>query len=300
MSSDAVLADIGTIAYGCWRFAGTDVAAGRTKIETAVDCGMTLIDTADIYGYDGSGPAADPSTGFGAAEELLGHVLAGTPGLRDRMVLATKGGIFPPVPYDSSSAHLRTACEASLRRLQVETIDLYQIHRPDLLADPQDVAVTLDDLVTSGKVRALGVSNFTVAQTRALQAFLTTPLASTQPQFSPAALDPITDGTFDLAMETSLVALAWSPLGGGRLTGDPTEERAAAVAGVCDRLAGEFDVGRTAILLAWAMRHPAGVVPIIGTQQPDRIRECASAVDIELTPDQWYEILVAARGEPMP
>jgi len=295
---DGVLDDIGPIAYGCWRFAGTDVATARGKIETALDVGMTLIDTADIYGYDGSAPA--PGGGFGAAEDLLGLVLAATPGLRDRMVLATKGGITPPVPYDSSPDHLRRACEASLRRLQVDTIDLYQIHRPDLLAHPADVAGALDGLVASGKVRAIGVSNFTVAQTRALQVHLDTPLASTQPEFSPLALEPIADGTFDLAMEAGLVALAWSPLAGGRLGDRPDDERSRAVADVCDRLASEQGVSRSAILLAWAIRHPAGVVPIAGTQQPGRIRECARANDVELTANQWYEILVAGRGEPMP
>jgi len=295
---NGVLADIGPIAYGCWRFAGTDVATGRAKIETALDCGMTLIDTADIYGYEGSAPA--PGGGFGTAEELLGRVLAETPGLRGQMVLATKGGITPPVPYDSSPDFLRSACEASLRRLQVETIDLYQIHRPDLLAHPADMAGVLDELVASGKVRALGVSNFTVAQTRALQSYLEAPLAATQPEFSPLALDAITDGTFDHAMEHGLLALAWSPLAGGRLGGDPSHERARAVTNVCDRLAAEFGVSRSAILLAWAMRHPAGVVPIIGTQQPDRIRAGARATEVDIDPSQWYEILVAGRGEPMP
>ena len=292
------LGEIGRIAYGCWRFAGTDVATARGKIETALAAGMNLIDTADIYGYDGSAPA--PGGGFGDAEELLGRVLDATPGLRDRMVLATKGGITPPVPYDSSPGYLRDACDASLRRLRTDVIDLYQIHRPDLLAHPAEVGATLDDLVTSGKVRAIGVSNFTAAQTRALQAHLDTPLVSTQPEFSPLALDAITDGTLDHAMETGLVPLAWSPLAGGRLAGEPSDERARAVAEVCDRSAGEFAVTRSAILLAWAIRHPAGVVPIIGTQQLDRIRECARALDVELTSSQWYEILVAGRGEPMP
>ncbi len=214
---DGVLDDIGPIAYGCWRFAGTDVATAREKIETALEVGMTLIDTADIYGYDGSAPA--PGGGFGDAEELLGQVLAATPGMRARMVLTSKCGITPPTPYDSSPTYLRRACEASLRRLQVDTIDLYQIHRPDLLAHPAEVAGALDELVASGTVRAIGVSNFTVAQTRALQAHLDTPLVCTQPEFSPLALDPITDGTFDLAMETGLVPLAWSPLAGGWLSG---------------------------------------------------------------------------------
>jgi predicted oxidoreductase len=298
VTSDGLLGGIGPIAYGCWRFAGTDVATARAKIETALDVGMTLIDTADIYGYDGSAPA--PGGGFGAAEELLGRVLGETPGLRDRMVLATKGGITPPVPYDSSPTYLRDACEASLRRLGVETIDLYQIHRPDLLAHPAEVAAALDELVASGKVRAIGVSNHTVAQTRALQAHLETTLVSTQPEFSPLALDPIVDGTFDHAMETGLVPLAWSPLAGGRLAGEPDDERPRAIADVCDQLADEHGVSRSAILLAWAIRHPAGVVPILGTQQIERIRECARATDVDLTADQWYEILVAGRGEPMP
>ena len=292
------LGEIGRIAYGCWRFAGTDVATARTKIETALELGMNLIDTADIYGYDGTAPA--PRGGFGDAEELLGRVLADTPGLRDRMVLATKGGITPPAPYDSSPGYLRDACDASLRRLQTDVIDLYQIHRPDLLANPADVAGALDELVAAGKVRTIGVSNFTVAQTRALQAHLDTPLATTQPEFSPLALDPLTDGTLDLAMEAGRTALAWSPLAGGRLAGEPTENRAHDVAATCDRLADEFAVSRSAILLAWVMRHPAGVVPIVGTQQPERIRECARATEVELTQSQWYEILVAGRGEPMP
>ena len=300
VTTDGVLGDIGPIAYGCWRFAGTDVAAAREKIETALECGMTLIDTADIYGYDGSEPA--PGGGFGATEELLGRVLAATPGSRERMVLATKGGITPPVPYDSSANYLRAACEASLRRLRCETLDLYQIHRPDLLAHPEDVAQVLDELVTSGKVRAVGVSNHTVAQTRALQTWLWTTLASSQPEFSPLALDPLTDGTLDLCMEAGMVPLAWSPLGGGRLGGDvdPTDVRAVDVARVCDRIAADQGVTRSAILLAWVMRHPAGIVPIIGTQRIDRIRECARATDVELTADQWYEILVAGRSEPMP
>jgi predicted oxidoreductase len=296
------LADIGPLAYGCWRFAGTDVATARAKIETALECGMTVIDTADIYGYHGAVPATDAGSGFGEAETLLGKVLADAPELREQMVLATKGGICPPTPYDSSADRLRAACDDSLRRLGVDAIDLYQIHRPDLLSHPAEVAEVLDDLVESGKVLAVGVSNHTVAQTRALQFHLNTPLATTQPEFSPLVLDPITDGTLDLGMETDLVPLAWSPLAGGRLAGtpDPADPRAVAVAAVCDRIALEQGVARTAVILAWVMRHPAGVIPIVGTQQLDRIRECSRAIEVVLDAAQWYEILVAARGEPMP
>ena len=284
--------EVGPIAYGCWRFAGSTTAEARDKIETALACGMTLIDTADIYGWE--------APGFGAAEELLGAVLAEAPALRDRMILATKGGIFPPVPYDSSPDYLRQAVDASRFRLGVDVIDLYQIHRPDLLAHPEEVAEVLSTMRDAGIIREVGVSNHTTAQTRALQSFLEFPIVTSQPEFSPVSLDPLVDGTFDLCMEYGMVPLAWSPLGGGRLTGSVSGKREAAVAAVCDRVAADHGVTRAAVLLAWVMHHPAGIVPIIGTQQVDRIEDCARAVDVGLSRQQWYEILVAARGEPMP
>ncbi len=282
----------GPIGYGCWRFAGSDLDAAVDKIETALEAGMTLIDTADVYGYE--------TPGFGAAEELLGDVLAEVPGLRDRMVLATKGGIFPPLPYDSSGDYLVQACEASLNRLRVDTIDLYQIHRPDLLTHPQEVAETLMGLRSAGKIREIGVSNHTTSQTQALQGYLDAPIVTTQPEFSPLKLDPLVDGTLDQAMEWGMVPLAWSPLAQGRLMGQPSGRRALAVAEVCDRIAEEQDVTRAAVALSWLMHHPSGVVPIVGTQRIERIKECARATEVGLSRQQWYEILVAARGEPMP
>ena len=133
-------------------------------------------------------------------------MLARAPGLRDRMVLATKGGIVPPVPYDSSPAALRAACEASLRRLQVDVIDLYQVHRPDLFAHPADVAETLLALRSEGKIRAIGVSNHTAAQHRALEAHLGEPLATSQPELSVAHLEPVRDGVLDHCMATGVGA----------------------------------------------------------------------------------------------
>ena len=292
---------IGPIAYGCWRFAGGTLEESELKIRTALDCGMNLIDTADIYGYDGSEPA--PRGGFGAAEELLGRVLSAEPSLREEIVLATKGGITPPVPYDSGAGYLRAACEASLRRLGVDHVELYQVHRPDLLAHPAEVAGVLDDLVREGKVLSVGVSNYSVAQTTALEAHLEAPLVSTQPQFSALCLDPLTDGTLDHCMKRSVLPLAWSPLGGGRLlggAGPDDDERTVRVAAVCDRIAAERGTTRAAVLLAWVMAHPARCVPIIGTQDPERIRSCARAVEVELSRSEWYEVLVASRGEAMP
>jgi predicted oxidoreductase len=285
---------VGRIAFGCWRFAGTTIATAQAKLETALDAGMTLVDTADIYGFDGD-------AGFGDAEWLLGQVLDAAPHLRDRMVLATKGGIRPPVPYDQGADYLVWACEASLRRLKVDHVDLYQVHRPDLLTHPAELAATLDGLVERGLTRHVGVSNFTVAQTEALMAHLRNPLVTTQPQFSPVHLDPLTDGTLDLCMRGDLAPLAWSPLGGGRLAADPpADPRAARVVEVLDRLAEREGVARPTVALAWLLAHPAGVVPIIGTQRSERIRELAAAVTVRLDRTDWYRVLTAARGERLP
>lgn len=289
---------VGTIAYGCWRFAGTGTTEAKRKIEVALSVGMTLIDTADIYGF---GEAA----GFGGAEELLGQVLRETPGLRKQMVLATKGGITPPTPYNSSHTYLTEACKTSLKRLNTDIIDLYQIHRPDLLAPMPETARALNDLVSGGHIRAIGVSNFTVSQTRALQAHLDHPIVSTQPEFSAWAQDPITDGTLDWASETDAATLAWSPLAGGSLaTGQAPENadpsRFTAVIETLDRLAQTHNASRSDIAIAFTLQHPARVIPIIGTQRTDRIESAAATVDLKLSRRDWYDIVEAYRGTPMP
>ena len=287
---------VGPIAYGCWRFAGTSAAEAQAKIETALEAGFDLIDTADIYGVGGPG--------FGAAEALLGDVFRTTPTLRARMVLATKGGIQLGKPYDSSAAYLMEACEASLRRLNVDHVDLYQIHRPDLLAPFHEAADALTRLRDQGKIRKAGVSNFTASQTRALQAHLDFPLASVQPEFSAWTLDPVTDGVFDLAQETGMASLAWSPLAGGRLAAveppDAGDKRFQAVLGVLDRLAETYDASRSDIALAFVLKHPANVIPIIGTQSIERIRASAKALGVPLASRDWYDVVEARRSAPMP
>lgn len=283
---------VSPIAWGMWRFGHAGITGGRTLIEAALAAGVTLFDTADIYGFDGVG-------GFGDAEALLGHIFAEAPQLRGKMVLATKGGITPPVPYDSGPAYLMAALDSSLRRLQTDSVDLYQIHRPDILAHPQEVARTLEDMVSSGKVRAVGVSNYTVPQHRALAAFLSIPLASTQPEFSPLALDPIEGGLLDLAMERDIAVLAWSPLGGGRI-GDPRDERSRAVAAALDVVANAAGISRAAAAYGWIMAHPARVIPIVGTQNVERIAEIPDAFKCRWTRQLWYDVLVAARGEKLP
>ena len=283
---------VGPIAWGMWRFGNASVAEGRALVEAALAAGMNLLDTADIYGFDGQ-------NGFGDAESLLGQVLAESPALRDRMVLATKGGITPPVPYDQSRDYMMAALDNSLRRLGTDHIDLYQVHRPDILTHPEELARTLDEMVASGKVRAVGISNFTLSHTRALAHFMQAPLASIQPEFSPLHLDPMIDGTFDEAMTHDIALLAWSPLGGGRL-GNPQDARAMAVAEALDSVAAKFGVSRAAATYSWIMAHPARVIPIIGSQRAERIAEANDAYKIRWTRQDWYDVLVAARGERLP
>ena len=285
---------VSPIAWGMWRLAenGRSAADAARLVQAALDAGITFLDTADIYGFDGSG-------GFGDAEALLGEVLAAEPGLRQRMVLASKGGIMPPLPYDQSAGYLRSAIDASLRRLQTDCIDLWQVHRPDILAHPQDVARVLDDAVAGGKIRALGVSNFTPWQTAALNQFLDNKLVSTQPEISPLRIDCFENGELDQAMMLGLTPLAWSPLGGGRLA-NPQSERDRAVAAVLDRVAATRGVSRTVAAYSWLMAHPAGIVPIIGSQQAERIAEGAAATAVPWTREDWYAVLVAARGVPLP
>ena len=284
---------VSPLAWGMWRFRGTDVAAAARLVHAALDAGITLFDTADIYGPDND-------EAFGAAETLLGAVFAREPGLRHRIVLATKGGIAMGVPYDSSDAYLTAACEASLRRLGTDRVELYQIHRPDSLTHPADLAATLDRLRQSGKIAEAGVSNYSAAQTRALAAHLPFKLASIQPQFSAAAIHPLSDGVLDLAMELGLAVLAWSPLGGGALGGAGEGARGKSVVAILDRIAARDGVPRSAVAYAWIMAHPARPIPIVGSQQPARIAKAARALDVKLTRAEWYEILTAARGESLP
>jgi predicted oxidoreductase len=286
--------EVSPIAWGMWRLAegGRTAAEAARLVHAALDAGINFLDTADIYGFDGSG-------GFGDAEALLGEVLAAEPGLRARMVLASKGGIIPPLPYDQSAGYLSAALDKSLARMQTDCIDLYQIHRPDILAHPQEVARVLDDAVAAGKIRTIGASNSTMPQIAALNHFLGHKLVATQPEISPLRITCFENGELDQAMMLGLTPLAWSPLGGGRLVA-PKSERDKAVAAELDRIAARHGISRSVAAYSWLMAHPAGIVPIIGSQQPERIAEGAAALKVQWNRTDWYAVLVAARGENLP
>ena len=276
------------------------------RLETAVDCGMTLVHAVDAWGFDrfgedpGDGEAASTAfPGFGAAEEMLGQVFREVPDLRERVLLSTTGGLFPPLPYDTSAEYLRQACDASLYRLGVDVIDLYQVQQPDLLTHPAEVAEVLTELRTSGKVREVGVCNHTRSQIETLQSFLDFPIVAMQVRLNPAMPGALSDGTLDLAMELGMLPLASSPLAAGALC-EPSTKKEHAIAAVCDRIAAEQGVTRAAVVLAWSMHHPAGVVPVVVASTTEHLRACAAAEEVGLSRQQWYEILAAGRGQPLP
>jgi predicted oxidoreductase len=299
------------LAYGCWRVAGSwdpaevtaeSRAGGRRAILAAYEAGYTLFDNADIYCA-------------GEAERVFGDVLKEVSGMRERVVIATKCGIRPagtprpesPPRYDFSAEHIVYACEQSLKRLQVQTIDLLMLHRPDYLADPQEVAKAFTQLQAAGKVRYFGLSNFRTSLVTALQVACPMPLIVHQVEISLARLEAFTDGTLDQCLIESLTPQAWSPLAAGLIGGGATRllpsqraYRPEQFLPALDEVAKSRGVSRTAIALAWLLKHPAKIQPIVGSTNPERIRDAIKADEIDLSRDEWYRLLIAARGEPLP
>jgi predicted oxidoreductase len=301
------------LAYGCWRICGTwdpkevtpeREAAGKRAVAAAYEAGYTLFDHADIYCR-------------GECESLFGKVLREVRGMRQRVLVATKCGIRfagepgpdSPQRYDFSPEHIIASCEGSLRRLGVETIDLYQLHRPDYLMDPPAVAAAFDSLRSQGKVRAFGVSNFSPSQLTALQSACPFPLVVNQVEIHLGRLDPFADGTLDQCLAETITPLAWSPLGGGLVTpegsdnyGTPKRPREGVLPliALLERTAAAYGATPALVALAWLLKHPSGIIPIVGSVTPERIREATRAVDLDLSRDDWYRLLIAARGEPLP
>jgi predicted oxidoreductase len=286
------------IAYGCWRLAGSeggprlDEADGLRAVHAAFDAGYTLFDHADIYGR-------------GECERIFGRALREASGMRQRIVIATKCGICPPWDgrthcYDSSSAHIIASVEGSLGRLEVDFVDLLMIHRPDYLGDPVEIATAFARLRAHGKVREFGVSNFRPSQLAALQKACAMPLIVNQVEVSLAALGCFDDGTLDQCIAEGITPMAWSPLAKGSLLAPTDDEPGQWLRTTIQSLAVEKGATSAAIALAWLLRHPSRMIPVIGSMDPVRIREATRADSIELTHEEWYCLLVAARGKPLP
>lgn len=277
-------------------------AAGVAAHLAAYECGYTLFDSADIYCH-------------GVCEEILGQFLREHPSARKDLVIATKCGIrfdkdnAPTAPhrYDFSKEHILWSAEQSLKRMGIETIDLYQLHRPDVLMNPPEIAEAFASLHKSGKVRYFGVSNFLPSQFSALQAHLKDTLIVNQVEIHLGRLACFEDGTLDQCIEKNITPLAWSPLAGGWLgTGreprnnDPKHPHKRWILKVLDDIAAELGISRTVAAVAWLMKHPSKIIPIIGSNNPANIRDCAKADDVEMSREQWYRLFLAARGVALP
>ncbi len=295
------------IALGCMGLTGTwnpaDMNAEREKraitaFEAALEAGITFFDHADIYGG-------------GSCEEVFKKCLEAVPGSRERIQIATKGTIGGGM-YNASEDNLNACIERSLRRMGIEHIDLYQVHRPDPFTHPRETARVLDNALKSGKIGAIGVSNYYPEQVRALQTYLEAPIVSNQIAISLERLDPIYegwdigngtvgDGTLDQCMALEMTPLAYSPLGGGKLArGEANTPKQKWMQKTLSEIAEKTSHTPVQVALSWLMSHPSEIVPLVGSANPKHIHEAAGAADLRLTREDWYALWTAAWGRNVP
>jgi len=284
----------------------------REFLEAGLELGANFYDHANIYGR-------------GRSEEVFGRILKEHPGLRDQLILQSKVGIRwgddpagAPHRFDYSRQHILEATDAILRRLGTDHLEILLLHRPDPLWNPQEVAEAFAVLKAQGKVRYFGVSNQNRFQMEYLQSFLPDPLVANQLQLSllhsgfveygisfnqhaPQYPDGW-EGTVEYCRMHQVAMQAWSPLDRGVMTGDLANQPEAvkATSALVKSMAHQHATTPEAIQLAWLLKHPAGIVPVLGTSKPDRLRACAKALDVTLSRDEWYALFTAARGTRMP
>jgi predicted oxidoreductase len=283
------------IVYGMWRLgddADTSPGHVQAKVEACLEQGITTMDQADIYGDYG-------------AEAILGAAFRESTGLRDKVELITKFDIAAPVGrnagkrlkhYDTSAAYMREAVETSLRDMATDHVDLLLVHRPDPLMDHEETGRALDEMVASGKARAVGVSNFRPWDWQLLQSAMSTPLVTNQIEMSVMHLDPFTNGDLAFHQQHGHPVMAWSPLAGGRLFG----AEGAAVREVLTRIGREQDADASAVAVAFLLRHPAKILPVMGTNSLERIRGLSAAMRVTLSREDWFEIYTASLGHEVP
>ena len=291
---------VSALGFGCMSLTPEKAAAGKAAVQRAYELGITFYDTADVYSQ-------------GQSEVILGQALREAGIAREQVVIASKCGIvflginpdYAYKAYDLSATYIKRSCEASLKRLGYEYIDLYQPHRIDYLTHPEEVARALEDLVAEGKIRYAGVSNYTADEIRALSAYVR--LESLQTQYNLLFLEPLETGLLAVTQEKGMSVLCWSPLQQGMLTGKASPAHANWQAqrdeGVVAQLrpfAQAYGVTVGQLALAWLMQQPGPVIPLLGTANAEHVAEAVGAVDVRLERDDWYELTVIARGRPMP
>lgn len=320
MPLNIYLPDASRIACGCMGLGGEwdnspvgpeHIRQAHELMDTALEVGINFFDHADIYT-------------LGKAEQVFGQVLSERRSLRERIFLQSKCGIrFAegdiPGRYDFSRQWIIQSVENTLSRLQTDYLDLLVLHRPDPLMEPEEVADAFDQLCSDGKVRYFGVSNMQMHQVNYLQSCLDQPLVVNQLDMSLSRLDWLdegvlvnhpegaatgfTPGTLEYCRSHNIQLQAWGCLSQGLFTGKDLAdqpESVQATAQLVARIADELEVTREAVVLAWLMRLPAGIQPVIGTTRPERIRACAQAMGMHLSREHWYQLYVSSRGRRLP
>lgn len=287
--------ELSRIVYGMWRLAedaDTSEAHVRAKIDACLEQGITSFDQADIYGdYE--------------SQRVLGQALKAAPELRERIEIVSKADIalisdkFPDrrtKHYDTGRDYLLASVEASLTEMGLDYLDLLLIHRPDPLMDAHETGAVLDELVTSGKVRAIGVSNFRLFDWTLLQSAMRTPLVTNQIELSLLSSEPFRNGDLAFLQERAIPPMAWSPLAGGALFDGSRPELLARLS----EIGADHGTDATAIAIAWLLRHPARIIPVLGTNNLTRIRAMSEATRIRLDRETWFELYELGNGHEVP
>jgi predicted oxidoreductase len=290
--------ELSRMVYGTWRLLDTKPTPQEInrRLHACLDLGITTIDTAEIYGlYE--------------VEQLLGAALALSPGLRDKLELVTKAGIYVPCShhperrtahYNATGPRLIKSLEQSLRLLGTDHVDLFLIHRPDWLTRADDTAAGLNELLRTGKIRAAGASNYSASQIDLLNAQMEQPLVTNQIEFHLLHPEPINDGTLHQCEKLGVRPMAWSPLAGGRLF-DLSHPAAPRLAAAAKSMSSRYN-GATLeqLAYAWILAHPSHPLPVIGTNKLERLQSAAQADAIVLEREDWYALWEAAQGRKIP
>ena len=283
---------VSRLVYGMWRIADdTDTSAAhvQAKVEACLEQGITTMDQADIYG------------GY-TAEAVLGQALKAAPALRDQIEIVTKCDIVAPAGrhsaarvkyYDTSAAHINASVEASLRDMSIEHIDLLLVHRPDPFMDPDETGPALDALIASGKVGQIGVSNFKLHDWTLLQSRMSSPLVTNQIEISLLEHAPFSNGDIAFLQERKVAPMAWSPLAGGALLSSGNLELNEGL----NRLGDQNGVDASAVAIAWLLAHPANILPVMGTNNLNRIARISDALKVPMDRQTWFELYTLALGQ---
>ncbi|MCX6303592.1 MAG: aldo/keto reductase [Bacteroidetes bacterium] len=290
--------ELSRIVHGHWRLAEWKISDRELLklTEQAIESGVTTFDHADIYGnYQ--------------CEELFGNAISLKKGLRKEIEIVTKCGIklksdkFPDrklKTYDYGFDHIVSSVNNSLKNLRTDYIDLLLLHRPAPFFDPETVAHAFSELKKSGKVLHFGVSNFNPQQFEMLNSYTSELLATNQVEISPYCLEQFDNGNIDYFLKEKIKPMAWSPLAGGRLM-NPSDEKGRRIVQALHEVAEELAVEATdKIIYCWLLKHPASIIPVVGTGNIERIKNAAAAGQIEMSHEQWYKIYIASTGNDLP